>query len=204
MCKHYFVALFFFLLTPLFSQEFVVPPELYWLTHQIDELTPSNPIEKSDGGVEIFEASPEKRSVKGYVLPVFVHWNFSGTRGVCANTNYSAVKKGDKWVLKSIVEDDPVFGMFIFDNNYNLIFEQPYGMSYWLMDAYWLTDSKVVAIGVYPSLNSDVERAVIFFYVYEIEGTKIKRTSYEYKKHIEYSEFNKLKMWSDLRPDYFW
>lgn len=190
----------------IYAQEFVFPPELNWWIDEIKKVDPSVSVEKFKFENENFIYKDDRPvSFKNKLYPVFKKWNFYGDR-FAYNDIYAKLYKEKSGKYSISTDVDSVFG--IFDRKENLLFEQFFGSPSWINSFCWVTDSRLVSVGVTilpTQLSNDNFLSVAFtIYDYRIETAKMTVREYQYTVTIKRTDWEKLKLnWFEQRSDYF-
>jgi len=195
----------FFTFSVAISQDLIIPPELYWYTNELTKEMPNNKIILSKDPITYLDYDKSIGNISKYILPIFTRWNYSATKACSIRNGYVAKKIENKYQLTDKYNDEDPIGMIVFDKNYFQIYYEGNGTSCFLIEAYWLTDNILVAIGQCPSYVKSEENKVkiFFFYKYEFMDKNIKRTEYEYEQSYFGENVPNYNYWIELRSDYF-
>ncbi len=190
----------------VFAQEFVFPPELNWWIDEIKKVDPSVSLDKFKFVSESFICEDDHPvSFKNKLYPVFKKWNFYGDR-FAYNDIYAKLYKEKSGKYSVSTDVGSAFG--IFDRKENLLFIKFFGSSEWINSFCWVTDSRLVSVGVTilpPAMSNDNFLLVGFtIYDYQIKDAKMTVREYQYTVTIKRTDWEKLKLnWHEQRSDYF-
>jgi hypothetical protein len=136
------------------------------------------------------------------VYPVFMRWNYSGnTIGYYTYHGTSPTKqRSGKYSFGGDFDDLGI--LYIADKNKKIFFADFFGIREGLSAIYWLTDTVLVAVGIFV----DDEAIDLFIFNYKINASNktIEKSVYCFDNAFTHSDREFLKLdWPEHRGDYF-
>lgn len=188
---------------PIYADELILPPELkYWLEE----------VRKANKSITISDfklLKTESRDIekvpfnKSKLYPVFQRWNYSGNRLAYFNFGHSLSKRSDGLYSISFDADSSVL---ILDANYNLLFQDFFGISSGINSIAWLRDNTLIGVGIEVNyIDRDKSLINLMIIQYVIADDKVNINRYLYTNAFDNEKRVKLKLnWFEQRPDYFY
>jgi hypothetical protein len=199
--KCIFIIIVSFFITNLNADEINFPPELLWWINEVKKVNPN--IEIDDFILynrEIVNFSRSHQRVLTY--PVFMRWNYSGN--TVGYYDYGRVQLRRLASGKySIGGFDDVSTLLIADRNGNVFFGVDFGISIGLSAICWMTDTVLIAVGIYVNNESKID-LLINSYRINSNNSSIEITGYIYENAFDNSDRRHIRLnWYEHRPDYF-
>lgn len=197
--KNKLITAFLFTITlSCFSQNLVLPPELFWWINEVNKANPEVAVEKFK--LEYINNQPLSTESydAGNLYPVFKRFNFSGNLYGYFNLGASLGREKDG---RYSIDFDIDSGLLILTAQNTLLYWDSFGSISGIGGIAWLTDRILIGVGVYITEDSFVN---LMIKRYEIHSDKIIISEYIYPKAFHNDIRLALKLnWYEQRPDCF-
>ncbi|MDR0320243.1 MAG: hypothetical protein LBI28_01940 [Treponema sp.] len=190
------------------KEEINFPPELLWWINEVKKANKNIEINNFTlGGTEIINFNNSHQRELTY--PVFMRWNYSGNTIGYYDYNRTQPKRlaSGKYTIGGDFDD--VSTLLLADRSGNVFFGEDWGISSGLNAICWLTDTVLIAVGIYVNTNvivNDEAKIDLFILNYKINNNNktVEKTTYFYDNAFDNSDrwFIRLN-WFEHRSDYF-